>query len=63
MFDVLLLKKNITIKKTEYNKFANLLHFEGKYQRKQEMISIIDSTIFVKKAIDSKLLRLYFFIH
>lgn len=63
MFDVLLLKKNVTIKKTEHNKFANLLNFEEKFQLKQEMVLIMDSMIFAKKTIDSKLLGLYSFIH
>lgn len=63
VFHLLLLKRDITRKKTIDQKITGKLKFEKTKQPKQEVDIIIDSIVFTKKAIDGKLPELYYFIH
>ena len=63
MFHVLLLEENITKREAVDQKIANQFEFEEGEQPEQEVDSIIDSMVFAKKAIDSRLPELYYLIH
>ena len=63
IFHVLLLEKDIIRRKAVDQKIANQLELKERKQPEQEVDSIIDSMVFVKEAIDSKPLGLYYLIY
>ena len=63
MFHILLLEKHVIRIKAVDQKIANKLKFEKKEQPEQEVNSIMDSIIFVKKTVDSRPPGLYYLIH